>query len=159
MKRLLVGALLFWPPAHCGGEKHYPLKREPETNNLFHDGPLRRSPGATDLNEMAALRAEIEILKAELAEAKAEVTPEDAKTKRTDIKKLMGDQADSTVDKLSTTEGLDMVQTCVTVDGSPIEMRCDAPGCTEIAHNVWFSVDTGILFKRCDKHKDGVVIK
>lgn len=148
MNRLAIIALLVWPPAYCGGER-YPLKRE---------------------DAKADLLAEIEELRKELESAKAEVTAEDAKHKRTDVKKILGDESDlqsadsvednqsATVDKTAT-DGMDMVVTCVTVDGVQQKMTCDVPNCHEVAHNVWFSVDTGILFKRCDKHKDGVVVK
>jgi len=143
MKRLAIIALLVWPPAYCGGER-YPLKRE---------------------DAKADLLAEIEELRKELEAAKAEVTAEDAKHKRTDVKKVLGSESDSvednqsaTVDKTAT-DGMDMVLTCVTVDGVKKDMHCDVQGCTEIAHTMWFSVDTGIMIKRCDKHKDGVVVK
>jgi hypothetical protein len=145
MNKIVLTVFLLWPPAYCGGNGGY---------------PLRRSPEIADIQE---LKEEIASLKQELAEAKAEVTAEDAKHKRTDIKKLMGDQADvdnpeTTVDKVSTDMApMDMVVTCVTVDGVKKDMHCDVPGCKEIAHTMWFSVDTGIMFKRCDKHKDGVV--
>jgi len=155
MKRFVVAAVLFWPPAYCGGDGG---------NGGF---PLRRSPEMADVK---ALKEEIAFLKAELEVAKAEVTAEDAKHKRTDIKKLMGDSAggdqadqpqpvEAVVSNQSATDGMDMVVTCVTVDGKAVEMHCDVPNCHDVARNVWFSVDTGILFKRCDKHKDGVVVK
>lgn len=147
MKRLAVIAVIMWVPAYCGGDV--------QGGTPQGGYPLRRSPEITQVRE---LQDEIARLKQELEEAKAEVTAEDAKHKCTDVKKLMGysaggDQTDSVVDNPETT-GTDLVLTCVTVDGVKQTMHCDAPNCHEVAHNVWFSVDTGIMIKRCDKHKD-----
>jgi len=55
-------------------------------------------------------------------------------------------------------DAMDMVITCVTVDVSTPEnirnLKCDVEGCKELVCNIWITQDTGIVKKRCEKHKD-----
>lgn len=104
--------------------------------------PLRRSPGIVDLSDFRAMQEELEVLKQEIAEIKK------ASTTHIVVSNKPGE-----------VEPMDMVVSCVSVDGVQQKMICDVPNCHDVARNMWFSVDTGIMFKRCDKHKDGVVVK
>ncbi len=97
-----------WPPAYCGGEQSKPLTRQDASLNII----------------------------LEIQNSNAEITSEDAKVKRTDIKKLFASEQISGAIRLNGEAAL-----------------CDVDGCGQPATNFWVDSEAGCYSYRCDKHK------
>ena len=108
MKKLLL--MLLWPPA------------------VFMTYPPIHASGKESKEVKPAVTM---TLAQEIMDSDAEVTAEDAQTKRTDVKKIMG------------------YTTVTKINGNPA--ICDM--CGEPATNFWVDAEAGCAWARCEKHK------